>query len=255
MDNRWCIIGGPRSGHTWCEHVVFGGIVNLPNSIQLNEFVHSGVAATSTEDFKLDSNNNIIKIRNETVDMRTFTKDRCQLIFRANQKQPTTMVVIPEPWVRNDIDFLDFVQNLSTIANFKIITMKRSMFDRAVSWYYMSITRIAHQYRNDNGSTKFTSETGESFETFDPPVITANVHKFFEFLTLCIRYEMYIRCIESKVECIQLNYDTLVDDCKKNNIPANPNTAIKKTYSQGYKNLIKNYDELLDMYHQVKNIL
>jgi hypothetical protein len=255
MDNRWCILGGPRSGHTWCEHLVFGGIAELPNSIQLNEFLHPGVAAQKNDAYVLDIDRNILSLPNMLLDLDNFFTDRCKLIFKANTTQPLTMVIIPEPWTYNNIDYIDFIQLLNRSGNFKIARMHRNLFDRAVSWYYMSVTQIVHQFKEKKETAKFTIETGGQIEGFVSPVIKADTSKFMEFLVFCIRDEIYMRTIESQVKCIRLNYDTLIEDCKQNNIPFDADTAIKKTHSVQYQNLIENYDELLDMYNLLKNIL
>lgn len=145
MNNRWCILGSPRSGSTRLIKSIFDKMPVIDGSynINLHEFFHQTVQGYYTTSGK----NEVYKY-DYTDDFRaSFRKDIFN-IMNNEQNIGFTLKVFFDPWHGPDIDYVEFLKNLEQY-NFKFIKLNRELFDKVLSMTMSEQTNIWHRYTDN----------------------------------------------------------------------------------------------------------
>lgn len=247
MNNRWCIIAGPRSGSRWLEDSIWAHYFEITRFAQrLGEVIHP-IAGNKCPPLLGKAN---MLYQNEDClhygaaeNLHSFLKQQTDIIIKSNPIQPLTMRVFCQSWHYSAEEYVDFFEKMQQ-CGFYFISLDRNIFDRAVSWYMMESTGIQHRMSREKIDV-YTSWSGNKTNA-PTDSITVDVEKFLEFYKLCdidnkLRLDMnYVLPVK------HVNYETLIQDCADNNIPTSTNIAIKKTYDLPYKDKIANWEELME---------
>lgn len=249
MYNRWCIVAGPRSGSTWLElllieHLKF--IKQYPTN--LGEFFHLAVA--KKEQFILDKYNYIrVGYRQYNETDQEIYEDRLSMLLANDTKQSLAMRLFPQNYTFNFIDYTSLAKKIQD-CNFKFISLYRNIFARAISWSVMDHSSIMHLFKENNFEF-YTLTTGIKEKTAIEPFYICP-KKFTSFLLLSVQDDISRRIINDEVDAVEINYDNLIPDIKNLGITVLP-TSIHPVYEIPYDKLIINYDQLLDIFHKLKN--
>jgi hypothetical protein len=248
---RWCIISGARSGSTWLEEMIYNGFPYKNYQIKLGEplehsdnyFKSSGHNHTvSLNEFgclRLSRlPNQIFKNKSEYIDylIDTFNK--------GNPTQDIVLKVFTQPWKYSEEEYLKFLSALKNLG-FKFINLSRKITDRAVSWGVMEKSKVVHRWSHDNknyvstyqGLSDINDKISESLH-FEPRI-------FLDYMNLTWQEDQLKSKILKYFDHVDINYDTIVQDCHKHRIKINTKTKVQKLYNMDYSRLISNYDELI----------
>ena len=235
MNNRWCIISGPRSGSRWLEDSIWAYFFKITKSAQrLAEIIHP-IMGNKYPPLLSPTNtlylNEQYKDNGQHNDLTLFLKQQTDTILKSDIKQPLTMRVFCQTWHYSKEQYLDFFLKIQN-HGFNFISLDRAIADRAISWYFMETTGIIH---NDNPNNVIEEEK-----------IIVDVNKFLELYELCkIDYQARIS-VTSLLLVKKITYENLLQDCANLQIPIETSIAIKKTYNLSYKDKIQNWDELVN---------
>ena len=252
MNNRWCIIGGPRSGSRWLEDSIWAYFFNNNRFAQrLSEVIHPlvgnlcQVIVGNSGCLSLKDNKDAV----EAPDFGKFLKQQTDLILQGDINQPLTMRVFCQTWHYTNEEYLDFFKKMQT-HGFNFISLERNLFDRALSWYIMDMTSVQHKLVNKD-TVVYTTLSGDRQPHLGLDNITVDVEKFLEFYTLCGIDDQTRKDIEYFLPVKSVTYENLIQDCNRQNIPIANNVAITKLYESGYKDKIKNYQDLVEAVSQL----
>jgi hypothetical protein len=246
MNNRWCIIAGPRSGSRWLEDSIWTYFFNITSFAQrLGEVIHP-LAGNKYPPF-LNKNNNLYlteeyKNNHQADNLKLFLKQQTETILKGNIAQPLTMRVFCQTWHYTIEEYLDFFQQIEK-HGFNFISLERNVFDRAISWYIMEITGIQHKLVKEN-SNVYTCWNGKEINILSEK-ITVDVLRFLELYKLCEIDNKARLDINYILPVKKITYENLIQDCMDNNIPIATNIAIKKLYNESYQDKIHNWDDLV----------
>jgi hypothetical protein len=250
MSNRWCIVAGPRSGSTWLELLLIEHLrLNRKNPIKLGEFFHLAVA--KKEKFILV--NNYIISDDKSEDLKYLTdqeiyENRLSMLSNNDRNQSLTMRLFPQNYIFNFIDYINLARKIQD-CNFKFISLYRNIFDRAISWAAMDQSSIIHLFKENNSQIHTTTIGTKEKITIEPFYICPK--KFTNFLLLTVQDDIGRRMINDIVDSVEINYDNLVPEIQNLGINVLP-TNIYPVHEISYDKLIKNYDQLLDIFHKLK---
>lgn len=255
MTSRWCVIAGPRSGSTWLEEMILRSIQINGTTCRLSEFMNPGLSSVLKQDWFLDYQRNFVKKVNTRRDINNqeFFNTRSQLLFDNNLNQSWIMRLFCQPHLFPWFDYLRFIQELAT-KNVNFVCLKRSLFDRTISWYFMNNTGIVHKHKKKESNVFYSRTVGD--------VITVEKLKLSPVeINLSVWEKIFIdriaedRCLNNIINNFNfpvVNYENLLDDCKKNNIPIdNSENTIMKLYEERYQDCILNYSDLIKRYHEI----
>jgi hypothetical protein len=248
--DRWCIISGPRSGTGWLEDMIFRHLNHSKkNTVKLHEFFNYGFSqAPFFIHHKLDCTTlDIIKITCPSlVSYDQFLVDKMNCIKFGNQDQSFTMRLFNHDEVESR-RFENIVDTLYNTININSIILKRSAFDRALSWYFMKITNVVH-HRISSNSIDFYSFTDGKLtkETVKLQPIVVDIDKWRDLYANCIRENQLLEKIGHQYNLSIVNYENLIEDCIKHSVPIHLDSIFQKTYSESYQNNVINFQELLE---------
>jgi organic radical activating enzyme len=253
--NRWCIIAGARSGSTWLEEMIWLGFPKGHYYMKLGEPLEHSAAYISSSKHNVGvrlneagyvtvgkSNTDDVAISKEEHYKKTYNT-----IAAGDRKQPVVMKIFCQDWKYSEAEYTQFLGMLQRVG-YKFISLERNIVDRAISWWVMEHTKKVHRWRQGE---KLVYSTPESFDEQGYPSdkITIDTRTWSDYYALTAKEDSAKSRILQKFNHVTVNYETLIDDCLKNNIPIWQYTSIQKTYDQEYKYMISNYDELENFIH------
>jgi hypothetical protein len=246
MNNRWCIIAGPRSGSTWFENMIHAKLYTEDKNVgMLFECFHPLVASM----MPIESVNNRLRISSTkktepitTEEKISFLDNTLNLILAADPAQPLTMRLFPQPWIFEDYQYYKIIETLKT-ANFNFVVLNRKIFDRAISRYYLDTTGKAHRYKYDKKD--IIAQWGNVSDFEDIQQNTVDVNKFLELYRSCIREDDLVKQINQKFNFPVVEYETLISDCHRLDIPITEKVPMHRLYDTKYEDAIINFNELL----------
>jgi len=271
---RWCIIGGQRSGSTWLEDVIYNSlrkdftyysvvdnVDKISKGLRLYEFMNSEVVSKDILNYQLDVDHNIV-LDSSSFPVRSkeeFINSRLNLIYNVNDIQSLIMRVLPQS-KNQDFNYVDFFKNLKD-QKFNLIFLRRNPLERSLSWYLMDKTKVMHKFLSDdpNAPVEYYSITsGESrslnsISTTDPTIIDISVWR--TYLEMCIDDDVFIESITSNLDCKIVNYENLEKECRENNIPIRlDNSSVIKLHDKKYEEFLTNYDEVLKVFKDMEYV-
>lgn len=246
MNNRWCIIAGPRSGSRWLEDSIWAHFFNITKFAQrLGEVIHPLVGNKYPP---ILNKNNTLHLNEDCKDtqqadnLKLFLKQQTDTILKGNINQPLTMRVFCQTWHYTIEEYLDFFQQIQK-HGFNFISLERNVFDRAISWYIMETTGIQHRLVKENSNVYTSWNTKQSNILSEK--ITVDVQKFLELYEVCEIDNKARLDLSYMLPVKNITYENLIQDCIDNNIPIAANVAINKLYDESYQDKIQNWDELV----------
>ena len=252
MTQRWCIISGARSGSTWLEEMIYNNFPNRNYSMKLGEPLEH-----SDDYFKSSGHNHSIAlnldgfIQLRRLENITFKDKEDYLNYvidtfnKGDPRQDIVLKVFPQDWKLPKEYYIQFLSALETLG-FKFINLTRRITDRAISWQVMQARSVVHKW-NQNGTMFFSTTQGtDNPSEPEPNSITLDIKTFYDYMELTLSEDTFKEEILKLFKHVDVRYDSLVDDCNRNNIPINKTTLVQKLYSTDYKNLIFNYNELVE---------
>ena len=233
MSERWCIVGEPRSGSHWLQEKI-----NSPDAENLDEIINYPMYLEQFHDFHFYPDNFVTRRDNKSptpqITKDEFVKKRINQIKRINPEQSLKAILFCNDY---DIGHTDVIKTLKD-CNFKFILLERDLFDRSISWCVLNITQVSHRFKHSSL----------------PPAnslndITINLGTWLSTLFREYRATEHRKKLFSNYKFITVNYENLVDDCKKNGIMLNDEDKILKTWSVQYRDVVTNIDQLRDIYN------
>lgn len=247
---RYCIVAGPRSGSTWLEFLLLEDMLdNKLNPTRLGEYFQPDVA--KNEQFKLSITNQIVHGRQQWETAQETVEGRLLMLQQGNRDQSLTMRLFPQNYFFNFVDYIDLAKKVSD-CNFKFISLYRDIFSRAVSWAVMDQSSIIHLF-NVNNIQYYTTFQGKKEKTNIEPFYVCPKN-FTRILLMAVRDDISRRLINEVVDAVEIDYDNLEQNIQQLNINVLP-TQIFPVHELPYDKLITNYDQLLDIYHKLKNTI
>jgi hypothetical protein len=250
MSNRWCIVAGPRSGSTWLELLLIEHLTFIKkNPTRLGEFFHLDVAK---KDHYMLVKNYIIEDHASTEQQyltdQEIYNSRLSMLTNNDRNQSLTMRLFPQNYIFNFIDYINLAKKIQD-CDFKFISLYRNIFERAISWAAMDQSSIMHLFKTSNSQIYTTTVGTKEKTTIEPFRICPN--KFTSFLLLSMQDDISRRIIDDVVDSVEINYDNLIPEIQNLGINVLP-TNIYPVHEISYDKLIKNYDQLLDIFHKLK---
>jgi hypothetical protein len=247
MNNRWCIIAGPRSGSTWLEFILIEHLKSINfHPTRLGEFLQPVVA--KNEQFILANDNNIIYGKKQWESDKETINNRLSMLLNSNHNQSITMRLFPQNYYFEFVDYIDVAKKLK-ICNFKFISLYRNIFSRALSWAAMDQSSIIHLFSVKNNQYHTTSEGRKEKINIEPFNICPK--NFTRIMLLAIQDDISRRMINDVVDAVEINYDNLIPEIQNLGITV-LSTQISPVHESPYTLLIKNYDQLLDIFYKLK---
>jgi hypothetical protein len=160
------------------------------------------------------------------------------------------MRIFFEPWFGPDIDYVKFLKTLEKY-NFNFIKLNRNLFDKILSLTVAEYTNLWQRTCN-NGVEEF-SINGQHRAANKNTKITIPLTKFARsYYYYTKMYDYYCDLYSNHVPCININYETMEEDCKRLNIPFSDKNIFLKTYADEYSDIITNYQELKNYFEELK---
>lgn len=260
--NRWCIIANPRSGSTFLEYSIWQVIkpINMSGQYQpLNEIIHPDVDRFSSYILTNDGYI-VVKPKDLPTDeiprsrRSMFVQKRLSMIRLVRPKLPMILRIFCQPQFLNKEDYLHFLNGLRE-EGFRFICLRRNTFDRVISMYFMQETGLVARIKNSSGidiNEITVSPRGNS--PFDPKAssgpIAIDQHVFSCMYETALAEDTMQEQICQTLECMTVHYESMIEDCKMQEIPMVPSDFIK-TYDRSYREMVSNYDLLVQ---SAKNI-
>jgi LPS sulfotransferase NodH len=245
MSNRWCIISSPRSGSNYLEEMIFLKVSSTGSyTILLGEILHRIIFAyrdSNLMSYKKDSEYNSI----ERIDFRNtiFSK------LENDHNMGAVLRLFVQSHYLPDNDYQALVNKLK-LLNFKFIHLTRELFDSAISLSMANLTSLWHRF----SSTKLGEYVeGNKEYARNPKSINIPIYEFGKCYVDLSVTDYHNKNILKNLEYTTVRYETILADCKYNNIPIEERTDIKKLYTSNYSTLIENYSELENFYRHMKN--
>jgi hypothetical protein len=252
---RYCVLSIPRTGSTWLTNGIGFAYHRFANYVNLHEFFTPFTNQFSR--YQLDNNNMIKEFTElnpyEVLNPTDFINSRMDLLLSGDINQPLVLKYMY--WTRNFNETND-LDNLQKIQNHKIIIVNlvRDEFESALSSIMSQLTGINHRWQNPKGQYWSTSN-GEKTEI---DISRMNVcaldfqATYFQMKQANIEKQK----IADLLGCTTVNYNNLRFECIDKKIPFQQMSfqqmaLSRKLYDIGYSEIIKNYDELLEIRHAV----
>jgi len=247
--DRWCIISGPRSGTCWLEDMIFQHLNHSKkNTVRLREFFNYGFSCSPWFEYHVLDNISldIIEIRQRCpVSRDRFLVDKMNCIKFGNQDQSFTMRLFNHDEIESR-RFENIVDTLYNTININLIILKRSAFDRALSWYFMKITNVVHHKIASNSIDFYSFTTGKiTKEALRLQPVIVDIDRWRDLYANCLRENQLLEKISHQYNLSIVNYENLIEDCNTHSVPIHLESEFQKTYSESYQNNVINFQELL----------
>lgn len=252
MSNRWCIVAGARSGSTWLEEMIYKSFPVRDYNIKLGEpLEHVNSYANSSGHNHAPALNpdgfiELRRLENITFKDQTGYVDYLIDTFNnGNSLQDIVLKVFPQDWKLPKEEYTKFLCALNHL-DFKFINLDRASVDRAISWQIMQERKVVHRWTQED-SKFFSTLVGNTHITEpEPNSIVLDVNTFYNYMNLTLSEDTVKDEILKNFKHVDVHYNTLIDDCNRNNIPIDQETTVQKLYVNEYKKLISNYGEIVD---------
>ena len=252
MNNRWCIIAGARSGSTWLEEMIYNSFPIGNYKMKLGEpleySTESNTSSSHNTGVILNDNNCLaIAISNDSnVTKQQYYDSIFEKFSSADRRQPVVMKIFCQDWKYTEDQYIKFLTMLRD-CGYKFINLERSINDRATSWWFMEHYKTVHKWKTKD-NTVFYSSTDKFKKNVDhESLVKIDVKTWIDYLNLSLSEDKLNHKICQMFDVITVNYNSLIEDCQKYNIPINSNTSVQKLYDIDYKNKISNYMELIEI--------
>jgi hypothetical protein len=248
MDNRWCIIGTPRSGSTRLENSILEHMPNYPDAkkIQIAEFLHANWM--TYYEYKSDVPAIVQANDWSTPERLEFYHD--MLDKMENSNDGFTLRIFPQAHIL-DHNYAEILKKLEE-CKFNFVKLTRNLFDRVISLCVAQSSDIWHRMYSENQNIKFAGGPATStYSSTNKVFITTKmfVSNYIEMKTV----DFFLDEVTTNFKCINVAYETMDQDCVRYNVPYSSRTHYLKTYDEPYSNIIKNYQELTDLYIKLNN--
>lgn len=250
---RYCVLSIPRTGSTWLTNGIGHTYHRFKNYINLHEFCTPFTRINSR--YKLDDNN-IIKEFFETepyevLNPTNFVNSRVDILLKGDINQP---LVLKYMYMTRPLKETNDLDNLQRIKDHKIIIVNlvRDTFDSTISAAVAGLTGINHKWETAKGEYWSTSN-GEKTKINIPNIIVPALDfkaAYFQMKQANIEKQK----MADLLGCTTINYNNLRFDCINNKIPFQNYTHSRKVYDVDYSEIIKNYDQLLEIKERVDNM-
>jgi organic radical activating enzyme len=118
----------------------------------------------------------------------------------------------------------------------------------------MQERKVVHRWTQED-SKFFSTLVGNTHITEpEPNSIVLDVNTFYNYMNLTLSEDNVKDEILKNFKHVDVHYNTLIDDCNRNNIPIDQETTVQKLYVNEYKKLISNYGEIVDETNKPKFI-
>lgn len=239
MNNRWCIVAGPRSGSSWLENSIYEALRDQdPDAAKLMEIIHPHASVANTMEITQPTNTIIVHIGKQSgLKSHSDILDHAYaLIGNANKNQALTCRVFNQEYYTPE-QYHSFLQCL-LIHGFRFIKLERNLLDRVISLYVAIVTDIWHRFNGEESKNDS---------------VTVNLNRFMYFYKTLAEQDKIRQNMMSNFPHVTINYEQIDHDVNLYNIPfkSNPKIVYQKTYDTPYHNKISNYNELLEA---VKNV-
>lgn len=252
MNNRICIIGGPRTGSTWLESILTRNLHRYENYCQGAEFFQI------SKFFNFEIKENFIVESKQPIDLFDptqpntieFVNHRLSMLEQADHSQPFLFRLFFKPYELPTLDYINLLEKLKNIG-FTFILLKRSnILDRALSWYFANNTKIFHRVEKQGKTFLNTEDRGEIEGTAKLKKRKVDLSEFKELYCLLLAEELIRNLVEEKIKPPVIHYTDLTNNRYKDvfNIA---NSPIKKLYNTPYKDVIKNYQDVLTLVEEL----
>jgi hypothetical protein len=244
------VLSIPRTGSTWLTNGIGNTYHRFANYVNLHEFFTPFTRINSR--YNLDDNNFIKEFVEtepyEILNPTDFINSRMDILLNGNINQPLVLKYMY--WTRNFNETND-LNNLQKIQNHKIIIVNlvRDEFESALSSIMAQITGINHRWQNTKGEYWSTSN-GEKTK-IDISSINVCALDFQATYFQMKQANIEKQKIADLLGCTTVNYNNLRFDCIDKKIPFQNFTHSRKLYDIEYSEIIKNYDELLEIQHTI----
>lgn len=246
MNNRWCIIGGPRTGSTWLSSLLSHRTRFLKNNIDLAEFFEH----TNFFNFLINEHNFIEK--SDPVapgDPYDLLCDRLDMLMQSNKTQPAIIKLFVKPYNFPELDYVQLINELQA-RNFQCLILKRNLLDRAISWTLANQTKIMHKWEKETEIFLDTHEKGRIKDDFIVDQIVADTIGFTDLYRMILQEIPIMNQIESEFDFPIINYEKLKVELISNKIFYGLSNS-KKIYEKPYNQFVINYPELVNIANEL----
>lgn len=243
MNNRWCIIASPRTGSNYLEEMIYLNLCQQDMHVmRLGEILHRTIWAYADSDsavFRLEALYNS-KLRTDfRIDL--FEK------LKNNPENGAVMRLFVQTHHLPDMDYKEFVDSLVKLG-FKFINLTRDIFDSSISLSMAQNAIVWHRKVYENNRVEIDGDkayaNNPSAMDISLSILGANY--------MDITYNKFFNNkILSNIDHAIVRYESILEDCKINNIPIEEKTNIKKLYDKNYSELVTNYSELKHFYQSM----
>lgn len=244
---RWCIITGPRSGSVYVEQLLYFPMSSMESARMLGEFLAPNLDY-SHKQYGLDANLNITAIDMDrpmdvnASSMEDFYQGRISMIGSSNTNQPLTMRVFCQSYIFPMRKYLNFFRILRD-RNFRFISLRRDLLDRAISFYFMLNHGRIHRFEIDGH--EFVTKNMSGDQPLSPVVV--DVEKFMTLYRQVVDDDRIRQFATNMLRCPVVNYETAVQDLENLGIPTARRVDTKRTYDEDYRSMMLNYQEIIDV--------
>ena len=246
MNLRWCILTSPRSGSTLLEENIYrmiysAGTKDSP-AIRLGEYLNY------SELHYYDSNK-LRWVKSEKLNSPSRIEAMKSIEEKiANSNCPIVMRIFPQPWYKNYLNIEDFLTKLKN-NNFNFLYLHRNLKDRLISLCVAKEVNIYHRKKNVNNEILFDRDPENTNSKFISPNEKISLdfdlvaRNYLELKVNDFILNNHIKKFHGNI----INYENFYEDCAKANISASSNISTLPTYDYDYKDLISNYEEVIEL--------
>lgn len=242
MNNRWCIIGGPRTGSTWMSSLLVHRSRVFKNNIDLAEFFEH----TNLFNFLINEHNFIEKsVPVAPGDPYDLLCARLDMIMRSNKTQPAVIKLFVKPYNFPELDYIQLISEIQE-RNFQCLILKRNLLDRAISWTLANQTKIMHKWDRNTEIFLDTQDNGRIKSDVIVEQMVADTTIFTDLYKMLLQEIPIMNQIESEFNFPIINYEKLKVELISNKIFYGLSDS-KKIYEKPYNQFVINYTELVDI--------
>jgi hypothetical protein len=234
-------MASPRSGSNLLEETIYNMISPLATpetpAIKLDEFLHY-------EWFSYRASNGQYYSGKQPFNSEIRTRHRDDIKHKIEtDRNPVTMRIFPQLWHKEFINLTDFFSHLEK-NNFKFVYLHRNLRDRLISLSVAQTTNLWHK-RIINQKIVLSIDGGKQVPLSKENKITIDLESLTKTYYETRVTDFYLGEFFKKFPGPVINYETFNDDCIRTGIKI-ADTDIKKLYDVDYRELVSNYDEVVE---------
>ena len=242
--NRYCILCTPRSGGTCLEDSIYNAFYynksmsDVP--IKLQEYFHP---RHNTYD---DRHGIHKKINSEfnSLERNKFYNKISTLI--STKKNSITMRIFPLSLYDNiNFNLYEYLMFLND-HKFKFIHLNRNFNDRLIS---LSVSTQTNFWHRNSYSLKDVNSDSTLSKNNKIILDLNNVSKNYNDLKMI---DWNLNKLLKKINYISISYETMLEDCRLNDIKVVTDHKNLKMYEDPYSEIIENYQEVIDFIEHYK---